>query len=595
MFIRKNSRRGHKYYNVVRGFREEGTVKQEQVLYIGRIDTMTPDQRRETEADLRELEDGEELLKEFRTLLIEHDYDFTADEEFTNGYSLDQLTPTKAVDYGPVRAIHSVSEKLGLENLLAEQMTPKGGGPSLAKLHLITIYSRCLAPHSLSQTVEWYGLTALPELLDLPVEQVTYDALRNSLDYVPKDGMEAVHEQLWQRTQEMYDTPESPLHYDLTSSYLEGTELEIAKRGYSREHRPDKQQIVVGVTVNPDMIPVHHDVYPGNTNDSPTVQGVVERIDALDVSDPLLVGDKAVLTAPNRGGLRGDEDDWSSGTYDYVAPVKLTSPIKDVLKSVDKDDCEVVDVPEGASPLAVTEIDPANYVGEEDSPEYLPDERIRWIVAYNEEKATEAAQAREEKVESICEKLADLKDGQYGTDPLSKEELLTKINRAIPNGKEELIEWSVNERGRPRLQFEINEEGCEEAGKLDGKALFETTRERERLSAESACLAYRDRDTVESFIRTTKEITDLRPYYVRLEQKVRALVFFCVLGVHLIAALQLELEEADIDMTGVRALQKLRGIRRVEMAVEGDQAAVTKTTELSEEQAELLHVFEEGT
>jgi transposase len=137
----------------------------------------------------------------------------------------------------------------------------------------------------------------------------------------------------------------------------------------------------------------------------------------------------------------------------------------------------------------------------------------------------------------------------------------------------------VNECGQPRLTFEVNEEALADAAKLDGKALFDTTRDADRLSPASVCLACRDRDAVESFIRTTKQITDLRPYYVRLEQKIRALVFFCVIGVHLIAALQLELEEAGIDITGVQALEKLRGIRRVEMTVDGEETS-------------LLHVLE---
>lgn len=587
-FFKENPSGNYVYYTVVKSVRTEDGPSHEDLLYIGRIDTLTPPERWQTEQQLAEIDST--LIPEFHRLLDEHGYEFTKEREFRR-CELDDVEPTEAVDYGPVRAVHSVSEKLGLEDLLSEHMTPKGGGPPLAKLHQILIFSRCLAPHSIAKTVDWYRLTALPELLDLPVGDVTYDALRNSLDYVPQDGIEAVHEELWNRTQELYDTPESPLQYDLTSSYFEGTEVDIAKRGYSREHRPDKQQIVVGVTVNPDMVPIHHDVYPGNTSDSPTVEGVIDRIDELDVTDPLIVGDKGVMTAPNRGGLRGD-DGWESDTYDYVAPVKRTEPIKAVLRAVEADDCEAVDVPDGASPLAVTEIDPAEYVDEDGAPKYLPDDQIRWIVAYNEEKAGDDAEIREEKLEATCEKLEELQKGQHSDDALSKKELLEKIERAIPKSMEELVKWSVNERGQPRLTFEVDEEAVAEAAKLDGKALFETTRETDRLSAESACVAYRDRDTVESFIRTTKEITDLRPYYVRLEQKIRALVFFCVVGVHLIAALQLELEEAGKDMTGVKALQKLRGIRRVEMEVEGEQASVVKTTELSDEQAELMHVFE---
>lgn len=596
MFIRNNPRKGHDYYNVVRGVREEGTIKQEQVVYIGRVDTMTPERRREIEAELRDLDEVDELLGEFRELLIEHDYDFPTDEEFTEGYALDEITPTQAVDYGPVRAVHAMAEKLKLEDLLEEHMMPKGGGPPLAKLQLILILSRCLEPKSIAKTVDWYRLTALPELLGLPVEEVTYDALRNSLNYVPEDGMERVHEALWERTQELYETPDSPLHYDLTSSYFEGIDMPLAEYGYSRDHRPDKQQIVVGVTVNPDMVPIQHDVYPGNTNDSPTVQGVVERLADLDIDDPLLVGDKGVITAPNRKGIRGDDEEWEIDPIDYVGPRKRTQPVKDVLARFDPSEFEQVEVPDGANPIAVYEIDPAEDFPAGDDDEFEPhedvyDDRLRWILAYNESRAGDEAETRQKKLTTALEELEEVAETQYGDDPRSKKDLQKKANKAVPKAVDELVDRAVNERGRPRLSFDVDEDAVDQAAALDGKTLFETTRGKDRLSAASVALAYRDRDTVERFIRTTKEITDLRPFYVRLEEKIRALVFFCVLGVHLIALLQLELEEAGKDITGMEALQKLRGIRRVEMSVEDDEATVLKTTEMTDDQAELLHVF----
>lgn len=588
VFFKQNPSGNYVYYNVVKSVRTESGPSHEPVIYLGRIDKLSPAERWQVENKLADLDPS--LISEFHELLADEGYDFSQERQ-TRLCDLNVVEPTQALDYGPVRALHAMAEKVELEELLEAHMQPKGAGPSLAKLHLVLIISRCLEPRSLAKTVDWYRLTALPELLDLPVEEVTYDALRNSLDYVPRDGIEQVHEALWNRTQELYDTPDSPLHYDLTSSYFEGTQVPIAEYGYSREHRPDRKQILVGVTVNPDMVPLHHDVYPGNTNDSPTVEGVAERIAELDVADPLIVGDKMVLTAPNRKGLRGD-DGWEIEPMDYVAAVKNTQPIKDVLKAVERETFDPVELPEGADPLAVTEIDPAEYVAEDEAPKYLPDDRIRWIVAYSESKAADDAEARQEKLEETLETLGALAEAQFGDDPLEKREFIEKVDRAVTKAFEEIVEWSVNERGPPRLTFGVDEEALAEAAKLDGKALFETTREADRLAPESVGLAYRDRDSVEKFIQSIKDISEMRPFYVRIEQKIRALVFFCVLGIHLIALLQLELDEAGIDMTGLKALEKLRGIRRVEMAVEGEKAAVVKTTDLSEGQEELMFLLE---
>ena len=99
-------------------------------------------------------------------------------------------------------------------------------------------------------------------------------------------------------------------------------------------------------------------------------------------------------------------------------------------------------------------------------------------------------------------------------------------------------------------------------------------------------------DTVEKFMESIKDIGRLRPHYVYTEQHVRARVFICVLSVLLIAVLQLELKDAGKDMTGVKALETLRGVRRAEFSADSDEAVVVKTTELSDEQAELAHVFD---
>jgi len=72
-------------------------------------------------------------------------------------------------------------------------------------------------------------------------------------------------------------------------------------------------------------------------------------------------------------------------------------------------------------------------------------------------------------------------------------------------------------------------------------------------------------------------------------------VFIWVLSVVLIAVLQLELNKAGKDMTGMKGLETLRGVRCVEFSADSDEAVVVKTTELSDEQTELAHVFDPDT
>ena len=156
------------------------------------------------------------------------------------------------------------------------------------------------------------------------------------------------------------------------------------------------------------------------------------------------------------------------------------------------------------------------------------------------------------------------------------------------------MEDDGKQRGRPRLSWEVEQEAGKEAAKVEGKAMFERTRAAEELSAAAVARAYRDRDTVEKFMESIKDTANLRPHYVYTEKHVRARVFICVLSVLLISTLQLELEEAGKEMTGMKALETLRGVRRVEFSTESDDAVVVKTTELSNEQEELAHIFDFG-
>lgn len=546
---------------------------------------MTPDRRRELEVELTELDPA--LLPDFYELLVEHNYDFEGDTDYQSQYPLEEVTPKQAVDYGPVAALHAIAEKLEVDAVLDEHLQPKGGGPPLGKLYLLQSIAHCLEPRSIDATTDWYPLTALPGLLDLPADQLTADILYNSLDYVDQDSIERVHEELWTRVHELYDTPEEPVFYDLTSSYFEGTACPLSKYGYSSEHRPDKQQIVMGVAVNPDMVPLHHDVYPGNTNHSTTVDDVADRVDELGIIDPVLVMDKGCATKSKRERLRGEDSDADFDPIDYVAALKNYNTVTEPLAELTVAEFDSVELPDGASPLAVREIGP---------PEDIDSEQIRWIATYNEQKAADDADSRSDRLEKTGEALDKLVERQQGNRSLTKQKLLDRIEKKLKKRSvQDLVRIEVNERGPPRLSWEIDEEGVMEAARLDGKAMFETTRAAESLSAAAVARAYRDRDTVEKFMESIKDVARLRPHHVYTEQHVRARVFVCVLSVLLIAVLQLELEEAGKEMTGMKALETLRGVRRVEFSAGSDEAVVVKTTELSNEQEELAHVFDLGT
>jgi len=98
------------------------------------------------------------------------------------------------------------------------------------------------------------------------------------------------------------------LYYDITSSYFKGHRCIIAEYGYSRDHRKDREQIVIGLVTTPDGFPIKCDIYPGNTTDKTTIAGEVEQLlQRYPIKEFVFVGDRGVLTGPNLEAIRGLE------------------------------------------------------------------------------------------------------------------------------------------------------------------------------------------------------------------------------------------------------------------------------------------------
>ena len=309
-------------------------------------------------------------------------------------------------------------------------------------------------------------------------------------------------------------------------------------------------------------------------------------VDERGIDDPVLVMDRGCATNPVRKRLRGEGGDTDEDEREYVAAVKRAGEAKRCLAESDPETFKSVTISEGAAPLAVAELDP---------PDELATSEVRWIGSFNKAKAEDDAEFRQTQIERAGDALDKLAERQRGKRPLSKRKLQCRIKNTLKRHKAgKLLTVTVNERGPPRLSWEVDEDAVAQAARLDGKALFKTTCSRERLAAREVACAYRDRDTVEKFMESIKDIVRLRPHYVRTEQHVRARIFVCVLSVLLLATLELELKKAGREMTGMKALETLRGVRRVEFSAGRDEAVVVKTTTLSDAQADLAHVFDLG-
>jgi transposase len=150
------------------------------------------------------------------------------------------------------------------------------------KMAAVLVAARLCEPSSeLHIAEDWYRRTALSDLLQLADAQVNKDRLYRALDrLLPHKAALEAH--LSKRVGELFAVDNEVLLYDVTSTYFEGQAEgnPQARRGHSRDHRPDCKQVCIALVVTFDGFPLGYEVFAGNTNDATTVQSIVETMEA---------------------------------------------------------------------------------------------------------------------------------------------------------------------------------------------------------------------------------------------------------------------------------------------------------------------------
>ena len=203
---------------------------------------------------------------------------------------------------------------------------------------LQTIARFCEPSSDLAVAESFYPQTALGDLLGLPGDRIDPHRLYRSLD-----AIQPWRRQLFSHLKivygELFGATFDILLYDVTSTFFEGQAAANGKaaRGYSRDSRPDCQQVCIGLVVTPEQLPLAYEVFAGNRNDSTTVEemldlmeatyGRARRIWVMDrgmISEEILEGLRsrpaAYLVGTPRAMLRKCERELLDGSWEEVQP-----------------------------------------------------------------------------------------------------------------------------------------------------------------------------------------------------------------------------------------------------------------------------------
>jgi transposase len=316
MFLKRCQRRkngkNHVYWSLVESYRTARGSRHRVVAYLGELSGG----EKSGWAQLGRTLAGKRRTRPEPSLFDPPHDDEPADDEPVL-VKLRDLRLERMRRFGDVWLALGLWRLLGLDTLL-EQLIPEGREeiPWHQVAAILTIARFCAPSSELHIEDTWYRATALDDLLGVPSEKVYTDRLYAALDHLlpHKDALET---HLRQRLGDLFDLNYDLLLYDITSTYFEGQcqANPLAKRGYSRDSRPDCLQVLIGLVVTDEGFPLGYQVFAGNRNDATTVEEIVTAMERkYGRANRIWVMDRGMVSAQNLALLRQSQASYIVGT-----------------------------------------------------------------------------------------------------------------------------------------------------------------------------------------------------------------------------------------------------------------------------------------
>jgi len=371
--------------------------------------------------------------------------------------------------------------------------------------------------HHLYRAMAWLG------------EELPQDQQKGKTPFAPRCTKDRVEEEVFAHRRDLF-TDLQLVFFDTTSIYFEGEGgQDIGQRGFSKDHRPDLYQMVVGAVLDGQGRPLCCELWPGNTTDVTTLIPVVDRLRSrFGVRRVCIVADRGMISQETIAALEQDERGWQ---YILGARMRSQNEVKDEVLSragryrivhpsrVESDD---------PSPLKVKEV----WVAER-----------RYVVCLNEDEARKDAADREAIVAALREQLRSGDKSLVGN----------KGYRRYLSGSDS-----------PR--FEIDEAKIAEDAHYDGKWVLRTNTE---LDSAEVALQYKRLWTVEHWFRSCKSLLQTRPIFHKCDETIRGHVFCSFLALVLRQELQSRLEERGHDLEWADVIGDLDRLQMVEVEQDG--------------------------
>ncbi|MFO7930519.1 MAG: IS1634 family transposase [Desulfosalsimonas sp.] len=515
MFARTKKSGKYQYLQIVENKKEAGKVRQQVISTIGRLDQLQEKGRVETL--IRSLS----RFSESTMMIISGKSEISAD----------------AKSIGPVLIFERLWQESGIQDAIRRLLGKRKFKFDVERAIFLTVLHRLMVSGSDRFCDKWrrdYLISGIDELklhhcyraMSFLGEELSDQS--HAMPFSPSRNKDLIEERMFFANRHLF-TELDLVFFDTTSIYFEGQGGQsLGQRGFSKDHRPDLNQMVVGAVLNEEGRPICCEMWPGNTADVSTLVPLVERLShRFRIRKICVVADRGMISHENLKKLE------ESG-ISYILGVRMRL-VKDVAIDVLSRAGRYREVyPESSdrskpAPLKVKEV---NHNGK------------RYIVCLNQRQARKDAADRQAIIESLEKQLKKGANSLVGNKGYRKYLKIEKNSARIDMDKVEAEE------------------------RFDGKWVLTTDTD---LSAEAVALKYKQLWQVERVFRDMKSMLETRPVYHQNDANIAGHVFCSFLALVLRKELEQRLANAGHHFEWSDIKQDLRALKQVEIQEGGSR------------------------
>jgi len=460
VFVRTKKDQGRTYLQIVESYREGSKVRQRVICTLGRLEELTS--RGQVDGIVKSLSKFSEKLK--------------VSEEYAAG----KLQAKKVTRIGPDLITARLWEETGLKEIVEGLAGNRKHSFSVERAVYLSVLSRLFFPGS-----DRRAMRITRDYRASEAEDIELHHLYRAMAWLGEERAR-IEEELFDHGRDLF-TSLSVVFFDTTSIYFEGQGGEtLGQKGYSKDRRPDENQMIVGVVTDQDGRPVSCPMWPGNTTDAKTIIPVASSLrKRFGAGDVVIVADRGMMGKKNTEAI-------ASLGYPYILGVKMRLEKKAMAEVLSRAG-RFADIQEN---LKVKEV---------------MHEGRRYIVCLNPDEARK--------------------------DRIAREAMIAALKEKLKRGAGQLIGNSGYRRylkvDSGSVSIDMKKVAAEE--RYDGKWVLQTTTD---LPTDEVALRYKDLWMVERVFREAKDTLETRPVFHKCDSTITGHVFVSFLALVLMHELK---------------------------------------------------------